>query len=227
MLPDPGRFLTVFKGNRKVGTAHVQIMLVSGRTAGFVIILDSADKIWIIREEQLSSPLYMPDMVELPYLAGTFMAYHAGTYRGPRCADLAKQPAIRGISNTPEHLVTDTGRVFGDMLKFYREFFLCIILFKLRLQAETRGGNDRETTPFNIGCLEYLVHEILGFPVSLTGYGPGDMHCPPCVSPPAPAGQASEARAGYHPLRTLRLPVGPGIVRTHGIPSRYRHAPGA
>ena len=70
----------------------------------------------------------------MPDLTRTFVADHTGSDRCPRMADFRKELAIRRLGDSPEHLIADTGSMFADMFKYYTEFFLCIVLFKLLLQ---------------------------------------------------------------------------------------------
>ena len=72
-------------------------------------------------------------LIHVPDLTGTFVTDHTGSDRCPRMADFRKEFAIRRLGDSPEHLITDTGSMFGDMFKFYTKLFLCIVLFKLLL----------------------------------------------------------------------------------------------
>ena len=65
------------------------------------------------------------------------MAHHAGTDRRSRGAYFCKEPAVRRLCDPPENLVTDTGRMFGDVPELNTELFLCIVVFKLLLKPQS------------------------------------------------------------------------------------------
>ena len=66
----------------------------------------------------------------MPDLTGTFVADHAGTNGSPWAAGFCKELTVRGVCNSPEHLIADTGRMFRDVLKDDTKLFLGIVLFK-------------------------------------------------------------------------------------------------
>jgi len=69
----------------------------------------------------------------MPDLAGTLVAYHAGADRCPGCADLAEEPAVSRLGDSPEYFVADACRMFGSVCEYNIELLLGVVLLKLLL----------------------------------------------------------------------------------------------
>ena len=54
-----------------------------------------------------------------------------------RGAYFCKEPAVRWLCDPPENLVTDTGRMFGDVPEYNTELFLRIVLLKLLFEPQS------------------------------------------------------------------------------------------
>ena len=80
--------------------------------------------------------LLLPDPVEMPDLACTLVAHHAGTHRGAWRADLAKQFAVCRLGDAPEDFVADAGRVLAHLFIDNPKLLLRIVLLEFRLQPE-------------------------------------------------------------------------------------------
>jgi hypothetical protein len=66
----------------------------------------------------------------MPDLTGSFVAHHAGPDGAPWCAHSVKESAVRRLSNSPKHFVTNACRMFAYRFEFNPKFFLGIILLE-------------------------------------------------------------------------------------------------
>ena len=73
-------------------------------------------------------------MIHVPYLAGTFMADHAGTDRVSWGTNLPVEFAVRWRCDSSQHFITDTGRVLADVFEDNPKFFLGILLLEIFFQ---------------------------------------------------------------------------------------------
>lgn len=69
----------------------------------------------------------------MPDLAGTLVANHTGADRCPGCADLAEEPAVGRLRDSPEHFIADARGMFGSVCEYNIELLLGVVLLKLLL----------------------------------------------------------------------------------------------